>query len=213
MRVALYARVSTDEQTVAPQLDALREYAWARGLDVVDEYVDQGVSGSKGRRPALGEMMAKAKRRSFDAVAVVKLDRLARSTRHLTQLAAELEALGVDLIVIDQGIDTSTPAGRLLFNVLAAIGEFELDMIRERTRAGMASAKRRGRGVGRPRVHVPVTKARLMLARGLSHREVAKQLGVSRATLSKALVGRGLPEGAPGLAVSQGTAELVGPVV
>ena len=101
MRVAIYARVSTTDQTVEPQLDTLGGYAAARGLDVVEEYVDHGISGSKDRRPALDEMMAKAKRRAFDAVAVVKLDRLARSTRHLTQLAAELEALGVDLIVTD----------------------------------------------------------------------------------------------------------------
>ncbi len=105
MRVALYARVSTSDQTVAPQLDSLRAYASARRLEVVQEYVDHGISGSRDRRPALDELMAKARRRAFDAVAVVKLDRLARSTRHLTQLAGELEALGVDLIVADQGID------------------------------------------------------------------------------------------------------------
>ena len=151
MRLAIYARVSTNDQTVAPQLDALEAYATARGLDVVDVFTDEGVSGSKDRRPALDELMAKAKRRSFDAVAVVKLDRLARSTRHLTQLAAELEALSVDLIVVDHGIDTSTPAGRLLFNMLAAIGEFELDLIRERTRAGLRAARKRGKRLGRPR--------------------------------------------------------------
>ena len=99
MRVALYGRVSTREQSVDPQLDTLRNYMVARGLDVVEEYIDHGISGAKDRRPALDEMLAKAKLRAFDAVAVVKLDRLARSTRHLTQLAAELEALGVDLIV------------------------------------------------------------------------------------------------------------------
>ncbi len=103
MRLATYSRVSTSDQTVAPQQDALRSYAAARGLEIVQEFVDHGISGSKDRRPALDEMMVQAKRREFDAVAVVKLDRLARSTRHLTQLAAELEALGVDLIVIDQG--------------------------------------------------------------------------------------------------------------
>ncbi len=187
MRVALYARVSTCDQTVAPQLDALRGYATARQLEVVEEYVDHGISGAKDRRPALDEMMAKAKRRSFDAVAVVKLDRLARSTRHLTQLAGELEALGVDLIVVDQGIDTSTPAGRLLFNVLAAIGEFELDLIRERTRAGMAAARRRGRRLGRPRVHVPVARAQTLLSKGLSVTHVARELGVSRSTLQRVL--------------------------
>ena len=150
MRLATYSRVSTSDQTVAPQQDALQSYAAARGLEIVQEFVDHGISGSKDRRPALDEMMVQAKRREFDAVAVVKLDRLARSTRHLTQLAAELEALGVDLIVVDQGIDTSTPAGRLLFNMLAAIGEFELDLIRERTRAGLRAARKRGKRLGRP---------------------------------------------------------------
>ena len=110
MRVALYARVSTCDQTVDPQLDALQAYALARRLDVVGEFVDHGISGSKDRRSALDRLMTQAKRRAFDAVAVVKLDRMARSTRHLTQIAAELEALGIDLIVTDQGIDTSTPA-------------------------------------------------------------------------------------------------------
>ena len=187
MRVALYARCSTAEQTVAPQLDTLRGYATARRLEVVEEYVDHGISGSKDRRPALDELMAKAKGRSFDAVAVVKLDRLARSMRHLTQLAAELEALGVDLIVTDQGIDTSTPAGRLLFNVLAAIGEFELDLIRERTRAGLRAAKRRGRRLGRPRIHIPLGRAQAMLSEGQSVAAVARALGVSRGTLQRVL--------------------------
>ena len=126
-RVALYARVSTAEQHPEAQVDRLRSYADARGLQVVDAFVDHGISGAKASRPALDELMAKAKLRSFDAIVVTKLDRLARSTRHLTQLAGELEALGVDLIVTDQGFDTSTPAGRLLFNMLGAIGEFELD--------------------------------------------------------------------------------------
>ncbi len=187
MRVAVYARVSTTDQSVDAQLDTLRSYAAARRLEVVEEYIDHGVSGSKDRRPALDEMMAKAKRGAFDAVAVVKLDRLARSTRHLTQLAGEFEALGVDLIVTDQGIDTSTPAGRLLFNVLAAIGEFELDMIRERTRAGLRAARKRGQRLGRPRVHVPIAKAQTLLGRGMSVTAVARELGVARATLQKAL--------------------------
>ena len=187
MRVAIYARVSTSEQTVDPQLDALRGYAAARRLDVVEEYIDHGVSGSKDRRPALDELMAKAKRRSFDAVAVVKLDRLARSTRHLTQLAGELDALGVDLIVTDQGIDTSTPAGRLLFNVLAAIGEFELDLIKERTRAGLRAARKRGRRLGRPRVQVRVEEAQKRLHAGESLSSVAKALGCSKATLHRRL--------------------------
>ena len=187
MRVAIYARCSTTDQSVEPQLDTLRGYTAARRLDVVEEYVDHGVSGSRDRRPALDEMLAKAKRRSFDAVAVVKLDRLARSTRHLTSLAAELEALGVDLIVTDQGIDTTTPAGRLLFNVLGAIGEFELDLIRERTRAGLQAARKRGQRLGRPRVHVPLAEARRLLERGCSMSSVARKLSVARSTLKREL--------------------------
>ena len=187
MRTALSARCSTTEQSVEPQLDTLRSYTTARGLEVVEEYVDHGVSGSKDRRPPLDEMLAKAKRRSFDAIAVVNLDRLARSTRQLTSLAAELEALGVDLIVTDQGIDTTTPAGRLLFNVLASIGEFELDLIRERTRAGLQAARKRGQRLGRPRVHVPLAEARRLLERGCSISSVARKLSVARSTLKREL--------------------------
>ena len=117
----------------------------------------------------------------------MKLDRLARSVRHLTALAAELEALGVDLVVLDQAIDTSVPTGRLLFHVLASIGEFERDLIRERTRAGIAAAKRRGKRLGRPRVHVPIARAQELLDEGLSVTAVADELGVSRSTLRRAL--------------------------
>ncbi len=189
MRVALYARVSTSDQTTAPQLDALHGYAEARRLEIVEEYIDHGISGSKDRRPALDEMLAKAKRRAFDAIAVVKLDRLARSTRHLTQLAGELEAIGVDLIVVDQGIDTSTPAGRLLFNVLAAIGEFELDLIRERVEAGVKSAKRRGVRFGRPRLLDDQQRARIrrLRASGSSLRSIARLMGVSKSLVAKEL--------------------------
>ena len=189
MRVALYLRCSTADQSVDLQLDTLRRYATARRLDVVGEYIDHGVSGAKDRRPALDALMAKAKVRSFDAVAVVKLDRLARSTRHLTQIAAELEALGVDLIVTDQGIDTSTPTGRLLFNVLAAIGEFELDLIRERTRAGVEAARRRGVRFGRPRLLDDQQRGRIrrLRASGGSFRRIAKTLGVSKSLIAKEL--------------------------
>ena len=153
-RIALYARVSTADQHPEAQLLALRPYAGARGLEVAGEYIDHGVSGSKDRRPALDRLMADARRRRFDAVAVTKLDRLARSTRHLVNLAAELDAVGVDLVVLDQAIDTGTPAGRLLFHVLGAIGEFERDLIRERTVAGLRAARRRGARIGRPQAPV-----------------------------------------------------------
>ena len=149
MRIALYARVSTADQHPEIQLHALREYARARGLEAIEEFVDQGVSGAKDRRPALDQLLKDAQRRRFDLVACVKLDRLARSVRHLTTLAAEFEALGIGLVVLDQAIDTTTPSGRLLFHVLGAIAEFERDLIRERTAAGMRAARRRGKRIGR----------------------------------------------------------------
>ena len=194
MRVALYARVSTSEQTVDPQLDSLRSYTAARRLEVVHEFIDHGISGSKDKRPALDEMMAKAKRRSFDAIAIVKLDRLARSTRHLTQLAAELEAWGVDLIVLDQGVDTSTPSGKLLFAILGAIGEFELDLIRERTKAGMRAAQKRGKRIGRPRAYVDRVKLLQGAERGETISALSRQLGVSRHVVRQAWAEMGLSE-------------------
>lgn len=108
----------------------------------------------------------------------------------MTQLAAEFEALGVDLIVTEQALDTTTPSGRLLFAVLAGISEFELDMVRERTRSGLQAAKRRGKRLGRPRVYVATAKARTLLDRGMSLTAVARELGVARGTLSKSLVAR-----------------------
>src|SRR5262245_6076065 len=130
-RAALYARVSTSDQTPATQLEALRAFGTARGWRTA-EYVDHGVSGAKERRPGLDGLLAAVRARRVDVVACVKLDRLARSTRHLVTLAADLEALGVDLVVLDQAIDTTTPSGRLMFHVLAAIAEFERDLIRDR---------------------------------------------------------------------------------
>ena len=182
-RAALYARVSTAEQTVDPQLDALREYARARGLEVIEEFVDHGVSGAKDRRPALDRLLKDAQRRRLDLVACVKLDRLARSVRHLTTLAAEFEALGIGLVVLDQAIDTTTPSGRLLFHVLGAIAEFERDLIRERTRAGMRAARRRGKRIGRPRAQVDRDSLLRGLRSAASISQLSRQLGVSRATV------------------------------
>jgi DNA invertase Pin-like site-specific DNA recombinase len=188
LRLALYARVSTAEQTVTPQLDRLRDYAAARGFAVAREYIDQGQSGAKDRRPALDALLADVRARKVDAVAVVKLDRLARSVRHLLTLAADFEALGVELVAADQGIDTSTPSGRFLFNVLGSVAELERDLIRERTAAGLAAARRRGKRLGRrPTLEGDaLERARRMRSAGQSVRHVAQVLGVSKSAVARA---------------------------
>src|SRR5438445_13416154 len=157
-RAALYARVSTGEQSTETQLHALRRYAEARGWGI-HEFVDHGVSGAKERRPALDRLVKAARARQVDVVVVTKLDRLARSTHHLVSLGRELATLGVDLVVLDQQIDTTTPSGRLLFHVLAAIAEFERDLISERVKAGLERAKAKGIRLGRPTARV--SEARL----------------------------------------------------
>lgn len=196
-RAALYARVSTAEQTPENQLAVLRPYGEARGWRVV-EYVDHGVSGAKDRRPALDAMLGAVRARKVDVVACTKLDRLARSTHHLVGLVQELQALGVDLVVLDQAIDTTTPSGRLLFHVLAAIAEFERDLIRDRVLAGLSRARvkgtRSGKAIGRPRRHhVSGAAVRsLMAGEGLSLRAAARRLGVHHSAVARALAGANL---------------------
>ena len=147
MKLALYARVSTTDQHPDAQLAPLREYAHRRGAEAID-FIDRGISGKRDRRRALDQLREAVRCREVDGVVVVKLDRLARSVRHLCELAEELEALGVDLVVLDQVIDTSTPSGRLLFGVLASVAAFERDLVVERTRAGLEAAMRSGEDVG-----------------------------------------------------------------
>ena len=183
MRAALYARVSTAEQTTTNQLIDLRHYCQARGWDQVLEYVDEGISGSKDSRPALDQLVKEAKRRRIDTLIVWKLDRLGRSLRHLILLLDELTALGVAFVSLGEGIDTNTPAGRLQLHVLGAIAEFERDRIRERVKAGLARAKAEGRKLGRPEVVVP--SGRLASVDHLTLNEGAIALGISRSTLKR----------------------------
>jgi DNA invertase Pin-like site-specific DNA recombinase len=184
-RCALYARVSTNEQTAENQLLALRAFAGARGWEPA-EFIDQGQSGAKERRPALDAMMAAVRARKVDLVVATKLDRLARSVHHLVAMGQELQALGVDLVVLDQAIDSTTPSGRLLFHVLASIAEFERDLIRDRVIAGMRRARAQGIRIGRPRTLIDVRRARALLGKGQSLRQVAKTLGVAASTLASA---------------------------
>lgn len=184
MRVALYARVSTlNGQNPETQLVELREYAARRGWEVIDEYVDAGVSGSKDSRPSLNRMMAHAHQRKLDAVLVWKLDRFGRSLKHLVTAIAELEALGVVFVSLKDNWDISTPSGRLMFQIIGAMAEFERELIRERIRAGMRRRRLEGYALGR----APLDVDREALVRdrlaGMSLTMVAKKYGVSRATV------------------------------
>jgi DNA invertase Pin-like site-specific DNA recombinase len=184
MRAAIYARVSTLDQTADNQLLELRRYIEARGWTAV-EYVDRGVSGAKDRRPALDEMVADAKRRKFDAVVAWRLDRLGRNLRHLVTLIEELQTLGIAFISLGEGIDCTTPAGKLQLHILAALAEFERARIQERVRAGLARVKAEGVKLGRPRRRI--APERLAAVAGLPKREAARRLGIPRSTLQRAL--------------------------
>src|SRR6476620_3740248 len=152
MRCAIYARVSTLDQHVENQLSELRSYVERRGWTAV-EYVDKGVTGAKDRRPALDELLTAARRRRFDVLVCWQLDRLGRNLRHLILMLDELQALGIAFVTLGEGIDTSTPAGRLQLHILSAIAEFERSRIQERVVAGLARARAQGRRLGRPRLH------------------------------------------------------------
>jgi len=186
-RVAIYARVSTFHQDVVLQTRELRQFAEARGWTVVADYTDSGVSGAKDSRPELDRLMIAAKRRQFDVVLCWKLDRFGRSLRHLVNALAELEAVGVAFVSLTDNLDLTTPAGRLMFQVIAAMGEFERELIRERVRAGLRNARAKGRKLGRPRVAVDAARIGQLRAEGLSVREIAGGLGYSRSLVHKTL--------------------------
>ena len=182
MRVAIYARVSTLDQEPENQLAELRRYVEARGWTAV-EYVDHGVSGSKESRPALDALVRDAKRRKFDVLVCWRLDRLGRNLRHLILLLDELNALGIGFVTLGEGIDTTSPTGRLVLHVLGAISEFERERIRERVLAGLQRARTQGRRLGRPQAPIPVQ--RLATVAHLSLTDGALVLGVSRSTLKR----------------------------
>ena len=188
-KVALYARVSTKNgwQDPATQLGPLREYAASRGLTVVQEYVDRGVSGAKEKRPSLDALMDDARRGQFDGVLVWKFDRFARSTRHLVTALEEFQKLGIHFVSLTEAIDTSTPMGRMVFTVLGAVAELERSLIVERVNAGLIRAKKEGKTLGRPRVIVNRDKVARLKTEGLSVRAIAQQLGVSKSTVQNLL--------------------------
>ena len=179
LRAAIYARVSTLDQEPENQLAELRKYVQARGWSA-HEYTDKGISGAKDQRPALDQLVRDAKRRKFDVLVCWRLDRLGRSLKHLVTLLDELQLLGIAFVSLTEGIDATTPTGKLQMHLLAAIAEFERARIAERVTAGLARARQQGRKLGRPERIVP--EALLAPVRGLPVREAAQQLSVSLAT-------------------------------
>jgi DNA invertase Pin-like site-specific DNA recombinase len=159
------------------QLTELREYAARRGWQVVGEFVDR-TSGAKEHRPSLNRLMADARQRKFDIIAVWKLDRFGRSLRHLVNALAEFEALGVAFISLRDNLDLGTPAGRLMFQIIGAMAEFERALIRERVRAGLAHARSKGKRLGRPKVVVDAARITALRASGASWRAISEQMRV-----------------------------------
>jgi DNA invertase Pin-like site-specific DNA recombinase len=184
VRVALYCRVSSDSQTVDNQLLELRTYIGTRQWTLVGEFQDEGVSGSKDCRPALDRLMADARRGRVDAICVWSLDRFGRSLAHVVTAVQELHERGVAFVSLKEGLDLSTAAGRLQLHILSALGEFERARLIERTKAGLARARRQGTRLGRRPVRLAAAK--LAEVAHLPVRNAARQLGVSVNTYLKA---------------------------
>jgi DNA invertase Pin-like site-specific DNA recombinase len=182
-RAALYARVSTTNgQNPEMQLGELREYCQRRGWQLAGEYVDVGISGAKDKRAELDRLMADAHRRKFDVVAVWKFDRFARSVSHLLRALETFQALRVNFVSLTEAIDSSTPAGKMVYTVLGAVAELERSLIVERVKAGLRNAKAKGKRLGRPRRIVDATRIGVLRAQGPSWAVVGEQVGGSEGT-------------------------------
>jgi DNA invertase Pin-like site-specific DNA recombinase len=200
MRVALYARCSTlNGQHPEMQLAELREYAARRGWEVAGDYVDEGISGARERRPELDRLWKDCRKRRVDAVVVYRYDRFARSLRQLVNALEEFRALGVEFVSLHEGVDTSTPNGRLVFGIFASIAEFERELIRSRVRSGLVAAKAKGKKLGRPRAVVNAEQVAALRASGASWALIADRMGVGVGTAVRAF--QALPK-TPGIAAS-----------
>jgi DNA invertase Pin-like site-specific DNA recombinase len=185
MRAAIYARVSTTGNGQSPemQLRDFADYAKHRGWTVADEYVDLGISGAKDKRPELDRLMADAHKRRFDVVVVWKFDRFARSVSHLLRALETFDALGIGFVSLTEGIDTSTPAGKMVFTVLGAVAELERSLIAERVKAGLRNARAKGKKLGRPKVILDASKIAKLRAQGHGWKKISRELGVGVSTV------------------------------
>lgn len=186
MRAAIYARVSTNNgQDPTVQTRELREYCQRRRWEIAGEYVDTGVSGAKDSRPELNKLNSDAHRRQFDAVVVWKFDRFARSVSHLLRALETFQALGIEFVSLTEGVDTSTPAGKMVFTVLGAVAELERSLIRERVKAGLRNARAKGKLIGRPRVKADVDYILELRAQGLSWLAIGQKMGFGEGTVRR----------------------------
>ncbi len=184
-RVALYARVSTDKQTCENQLNELRSIAERMQYIIVDEFIDEGISGATSSRPALDALMKSATQRRFDMVMCWSIDRLGRSLQNLIEILNELQSLKVDLFFMQQGLDTSTSAGRMMFSIFGALAEFERNLIRERVIAGQQRAISQGVKMGRPsKMNDGMKNAiKLLRERGIGIKQIARELKIGIGTV------------------------------
>lgn len=191
MRAALYARVSTSGQTTENQLRDLRDAATRHGWDVTAVFTDEGISGAKGRdqRAGLASLMKIVARREVDIVAAWSVDRLGRSLQDLVAVLGDINAKGVDLYLHQQGLDTTTPSGRAMFQMLGVFSEFERSMIRERVNAGLARARAQGKRLGRPSNDDPklLEDVKRLRAEGMGINRTARQLGVGTSLVQRLL--------------------------
>jgi DNA invertase Pin-like site-specific DNA recombinase len=183
MRCAIYARVSTRDQSCALQVRDLKTYCAARKFSIFREYIDVGESGAKNSRPELNNLMADARKRKFDSVVVWRFDRFARSTKHLLLALEEFRSLGIQFVSYQENIDTTSPLGQALFTIVSAVAQLERDLIRERVNAGIRHARACGKQLGRPRRIVDGEELVRLQAEGASIREIAKKLGIGYGTV------------------------------
>jgi DNA invertase Pin-like site-specific DNA recombinase len=186
-KVAIYVRVSTKDQSVGMQLNDLERYSKERGLNIFKVYEDNGVSGTKETRPALGQLMDDARKRKFNDVLVWRFDRFARSTKHLVNALYEFRNLGIDFISYQENIDTSSPLGEAIFTIISAMSKLERDIIAERVKGGLRKARANGKRLGRPKNEVDTDKVIEYRKQNKSIRQIAAELNLSKGAVQRAL--------------------------